>query len=512
MSPAKVVEETKSVCPECFKQGKINKIDAFLVQENGKIYMEKTCPQHGEFKSILFEDAQVYHQWMRYKVTGQGPTNVQIKSGLSPEDQLYTKHRSQTVLTNLMLTNRCNLRCSYCFMNAGAAGYVYEPSLGQLKEMMRQVREERPVSSKAIQLTGGEPTIRDDLMEIIRMAKEMGFLHIQLNTNGLKLAESVEYCRKIKQAGVKTIYLSFDGVSKKTNPWIQQNKRAVCNLREAGITSIVLVPVAMRNNLDELAEIVKYAANNVDVVRGVNFQPISFCGRPQNVSEDFRTKERTDYVTMIEALEEGLEGQIKKEDFYPVSFVYPISKLLELLKGQEQVEFTANPMCGGATYAFVEEGRLIPITRFVDVEGLMEFIKQQSEKSGYLKKARIGASFLRNISRFVDKEKAPSGLSISKLLKETITGGTYESLKEFQYSSLYIGSMWFQDIWNLNLERLKRCVVHYSTPEGIIPFCVYNGLGVGDKIREKYGIPIKQWEKQTGKKLKDDLWKGGPLS
>jgi uncharacterized radical SAM superfamily Fe-S cluster-containing enzyme len=210
----KELEKTKSICPDCFKEGGIKKIEAKIIEEEGKIWITKKCPKHGPFKDIVSSDADLYHRWIKYKVTGDGVDNIEIKSWLTPEKQLYPKHKSQTVLTNLMLTNRCDLRCSYCFMNAGAAGYIYEPSLEQLRGMMKQTREERPVPSKAIQLTGGEPTIREDLFEIVKIAKELGFIHIQLNTNGIKLAQSVDYCRKIKEAGVGTIYLSFDGISK----------------------------------------------------------------------------------------------------------------------------------------------------------------------------------------------------------------------------------------------------------------------------------------------------------
>ncbi len=504
----KELEKTKSICPDCFKEGEINKIDAKIVEEEGQIWITKECPKHGFFKDIVFNDASLYHRWMKYKVVGDGVSGVEIKSWLSPERQLYPKHKSQTVLTNLMLTNRCDLRCSYCFMNAGAAGYIYEPSLEQLRKMMKQTREEKPVSSRAIQLTGGEPTIREDLFEIIKIAKELGFSHVQLNTNGIKLAQSADYCRKIMEAGVSTIYLSFDGVSKEVNPWIELNKKAVENLRKGGITSIILVPVVMRKNLHELGEIVKYAVKNIDVIRGVNFQPLAFAGRPQNVSEEYRKRERVDYGEMMGAIEKGLEGQVRKEDFYPVPFVYPISKLVENLTGKKQVEFTASPMCGAATYVFIEKGKLMPITRFVDVEGLMKFIDEQSKRGGRFKKIKIGISSLKNVSKYIDKKKAPKGLNLTKLLMKTAIGGTYNSLKEFQYKTIYLGSMWFQDIWNLNLDRLEHCVIHYATPEGVIPFCAYNGLGIGEEIRRKHSLPIEEWEKKTGKKMEDDLWKG----
>ncbi|GAF82155.1 unnamed protein product, partial [marine sediment metagenome] len=261
-----------------------------------------------------------------------------------------------------------------------------------------------------------------------------------------------------------------------------------------------------------LSDIVKYAAENIDVIRGVNFQPISFCGRLENVTEDHIKNGRTDYAEMMKVLEKGLDGQISKEDFYPVPFVYPISKLIEVLKEEKQVEFTANPMCGGATYVFVEDGKLTPITRFMDVEGFVKFIDELSKKSGMLKKVKIVSSFIKNAGKYIDKEKAPKGLNMTDLIINALTTGDYNSLKAFHYSSLYIGSMWFQDAWNLNIERLKRCVIHYSTLEGVVPFCAYNGLGIGEKIRKKHSISIKEWEEKTERKLRDDLWKNGPVN
>jgi uncharacterized radical SAM superfamily Fe-S cluster-containing enzyme len=247
----KKLERTQSICPKCFKDKKIRKIDAYITEQDGKIWIEKECPEHGHFKSIYFNDAKLYRKWMKYYVTGRGVDNVKIENlpeGLS----LYPKHFSQTLLANLMVTNRCNLRCSYCFMNAGAAGYIYEPSLEMLKKMMQAVRQEKPVPCKALQITGGEPCIRDDLIKIIKMAKDMGFTHIQLNTNGIRLSEEPEYCKKIRAAGVNTVYMSCDGVSKETNSWFEQNKKAVENLRKADL-GVVLVPTVIADsNLKEV--------------------------------------------------------------------------------------------------------------------------------------------------------------------------------------------------------------------------------------------------------------------
>jgi hypothetical protein len=398
-------------------------------------------------------------------------------------------------------------------MNAGASGSVYEPTLDQLKQLMIQARNERPMGSKAIQITGGEPTIREDLLDIVHLAKEVGFSHVQVNTNGLKLADSVEYCKQLKAAKVNTVYMSFDGVTKKTNPWIEKNKQAIENLRKANL-KVVLVPVLIgEQNISETGKIVRFALDHMDIVRGVNFQPISFCGRIKKLKDEKRERQRVDYVNMMEALEKEFDGKISRDDFYPVPFVFPVSKLIEMLKGETQVEFTAHPGCGGATYLFVDEDKTpLPITRFIDVEGLLSFIEKESEISGPFKKARVAAAFLRKIDDFVDEEKAPHGFDLKQLLKDAAIGGSYDSLRGFHYKSLFLGAMWFQDPFNLNIDRLQNCVIHYTTLEGIVPFCAYNGLGVGDAIRDKHSIPIKEWEKKTGRKMKEDLRKDVPLT
>ena len=506
-----LLEKTQSVCPECFKSGDVNKIDASLVEENGKVYIEKTCEKHGSFKDVI-ADYDIYTKVMKYSATGSGVSNPKIKTANCPFDcGLCAGHKSQSVLTNIIVTNRCNLRCSYCFANAGAVGYVYEPSLDEIRKMLIQIRSEEPVPGKAIQLTGGEPTIRDDLIDIIKMTKEVGFTHIQLNTNGIRIAENPQLAVECKKAGVNTVYMSFDGVTRQSNPWIEQNIKTIEACRNAGM-HVVLVPCVINGKNDsELGDIIRFAIKNIDIVRGMNFQPVSFVGRIDKLPEETRKEGRITYSEMIKKIEKQMP-EIKADDWYPVPFVLPVSHLAENIKNKPQVEFTCSPLCGGATYVFVDGENITPVTRFIDVEKLFAFIEEQSQTKGGLKKAKIALSMLTEMPKFMDKEKTPKKLNIVNMLANAIVGGSYNALREFHHNSLYLGSMWFQDVWNMNLGRLERCVIHYTTPDGIVPFCAYNGLGYGQRIEKKYGISFDEWEKKSGRTLRDDLWKGGPIS
>jgi len=494
-----------SICPGCFQEGEIKTIPALLIEKSNQIWIVKNCPKHGRFEDIVFRDAQLWRKWMRYQSIGRAPKGP-ILLGYPGGEELYEKHRSWPLLVNLLVTNRCNLRCWYCFMNAGRAGYVYDPPLEVLKEMMLAAKEAGGI---AIQITGGEPTVREDILEILKFAREH-FTHVQLNTNGIRLAEEIEFCKKLKGL-INTIYISFDGVTEKTNPWIEYSKKAIENLRKAGVRSVVLVPTVHSQNLEEMGKVVRYAIENRDVVRGVIFQPIAMAGSIRQINEKFLREQRVDYVDLFEVLEKEFNKEITRWDFYPVPFVDPIRKLIEKIRSKEYPQFSPNPMCGGATYVFWdrEQKKAVPITRFIDVERFMEFVSNNLlKKQGVLVNLKIGFLLLTNLKKFIIKENLPKGLeNLGSIIAKALIKGDYSSLGEFHYNTILIGSMWFQDPWNIQLKpRVERCVIQYITEEGLMSFCLYNGLGFGEELRKKYGMAIKEWEEETGKKLIDDIW------
>ncbi len=498
--------KTRSLCPECLRV-----LDAEVYEENGKVMIRKTCPEHGEFVDVYWGDVEMFKKASRFRHDGLGIWNPITKNdkGCPFSCGLCNLHKSHTALLNIVLTNRCDLACWYCFFYAKRAGYVYEPTIDQIVRMVRIAKNLKPVGCNAVQLTGGEPTLREDLIEIIKAIKAEGIDHVQLNTNGIRLALDSDFALRVREAGVNTVYLSFDGVDEKTNPKnIKEVPKILENCRKAKL-GIVLVPTVIRTvNDHQLGDIIRFAADNIDVVRGVNIQPVSLVG---SMPRKEREKYRITIPDVIKKIEEQTNGEISRDDFYPVPSVTPFSHFVEAKTGVPQYEFTCHFACGMATYVFKENDKLIPITRFVDVEGLFEFLNEKAEeiKNSKIKSLRFIKGIL-DLRKFVDMNKAPKSFDISKILFDVLIKHDYTALAEFHVRSLFIGMMHFQDLYNYDIERVKRCVIHYATPDGrIIPFCAFNVLPeiYRDKIHEEYGIPVEEWEKRTGKRLKDEIYR-----
>ena len=505
------LSETESLCPEC-----LQRIPAKIFERDGKVWIEKQCSEHGRVEDLYWGSYRMFERAKRFAHEGRTLDNPNINKGnpICPTDcGLCNIHLNHSALANMVVTNRCDRTCWYCFFFAEKSGYVYEPTLDQIREMFRSLRREKPVPCNAVQLTGGEPTLRDDIVEIIRIGKEEGIDHVQLNTDGIRLATDPTLARRVREAGVNTVYLSFDGTDPKTNP---KNHylipRILENCRQAGL-GIVLVPTIINTvNDGEVGNIVRFAFENIDVVRGVNFQPVSLVGRISNAE---RERLRITIPDVIMKMEEQTNGEIRPDDFYPVPSISALSHFVEAITKKPEYEFGNHFSCGMATYVFKDGTKLVPITRFVDIEGLLAYLDKKAEELKFGKsKYRVGADLLLKLRRFVDKSKQPKGLSLPKILYNAFLKHDYDSLGEFHHKALFIGLMHFQDLYNYDIERVKRCNIHYTSPDGrIIPFCTFNVIPewYRDKIQKQYGISIPEWEKKTGRKIQDDLYRDDPV-
>ena len=473
-------------------------VSATVVEKDGEVLLRRTCPKHGFFEDIVWSDARLYERFASYEYEGRGPDNpiTKAESGCPLDCGLCSNHRSATVLANIDLTNRCNMRCPICFANAASTDSMYEPSFEQVKNMMIMLREQKPTPVRAIQFAGGEPTIREDFPDIVRLARKMEFGHVQLATNGVRLGESVEYCRELVEAGLHAVYLQFDGITPK--PYVilrgydalPQKLRAIENCRRANLTSIVLVPTLAKGvNEGEIGGMIRFAARNSDVIRGINAQPISFCGRVER--ENIKSA-RVTIPDFLKLVEQETDGQIIAEDFYPVPLVVPLSLFIQSWSRIPQTHFTCHPHCGAATYVFVDGERLVPLPRFIDIEAtyrLLSDVASRLERDRRFGKVSAMSEIAKKLPGLVHAEKLPKNVDAVKLILNLMTRGTPEDLAEFHRKAILIGCMHFMDAHNFDLSRVEKCVIHYATPDGrIIPFCSFN-IFHRAKVEKEFSIP-----------------------
>ena len=493
--------ESNSICPECFR-----KVPMRIYEEGNVIYLEKNCPEHGRFEDVYWGDAELfkwfYEKWFNAKYDGSGLENPQssVVNGCPFDCGLCPQHKTPTVLGIIDVTNRCNMACPICFAYAGASNYVYEPTYEQIVDMIKLLRSNKPWACNALQFSGGEPTIRNNLPDLIKEAKKAGITHVEVNTNGLRIAEEVEYFRKIRDAGLDTLYLQFDGfreeIYKKLRAkvdLIPLKKKVIENARKVGLESVVLVVTLAKDvNDKDLGQIVGYAIENRDVIRCVNIQPISMAGRAKK--EQMRRLRITVPDTM-KLIEEQTDGAVTRWDWRPVNWPVPVTKGMGILKNRVYPEFSMHPMCGAATLLIVEkDGSYKPITQYVDVDKFAG-IFWDIYHSGAKGKRTIAKMKLLKLLPMVKSDL------VRGLLKNVITKGSYEALGDLMRRLVMIGIMHFQDVWNMDLDRVQRCAIHYATPDGKIrSFCTYNSIH-RNNVEKKFAVSIPEWTKKTGKEL-----------
>ncbi len=523
---AKLLKFHQSLCPSCVNEERWEqmKIDAVTYARDGKVWMAKRCniigensQEHGVVRSLYWGDYDMFKKAEKFQDPGIKILNPNIdKSEFEidcPNDcGLCVEHESHTGLGNIVLTNRCDLTCWYCFFYAKEGEPIYEPTLDQIKFMLKRMRDEKPVGANAVQLTGGEPTLREDLVDIIKAGKEIGYEHIQLNTNGIRLSQDPELAKQIKEAGSHVLYMSFDGLTPSTNPknyWEAQGALDSC--RNAGL-GVVLVPTVIGGiNDHELGDLIRFASGNIDVVRSVNFQPVSLVGR---MPEQLRMQQRITIPGAIKRIEEQTDGQVGREYWFPVPCAKQVTDFIEALKSEPKYRLSIHFACGMATYVFKEEGtgRLIPLPKFFNIDGFFEYLGEltrdiQNAKYKKMSKTWALTRLLFKLNSFTDKKYMPKGLKFKRMLMGAMQGGNYHGLADFHHNSIFVGMMHFQDPYNWDIDRIHKCDIHYASPDGrVLPFCTFNVIPelYRDAIQRKYSIPAAQWEAITGKSLKAD--------
>jgi uncharacterized radical SAM superfamily Fe-S cluster-containing enzyme len=472
------MKKTKSICPVCQK-----KIDAEITEENGKILITKTCKAHGSFSATHWQSPSTFNfaekfDFFKYFGDAAAPKNP---VGCPYICESCTNHVSNTVIGVIDVTKRCDLRCPICFSTFPEHEVEYEPSKTTIVKMLKFLSKANP-KPPAILFSGGEPLEREDMPEIIDAAHKLQFMTI-LATNGVRLAESPELAVKLKENGLNIVYLQFDSFHDKIYHKIRGKKlletkmKAIENCRKHDI-EIILVNTLMRGfNDKEVGDVIRFAAQNSHIIRGVIFQPIAFTGRAiDNPSQESWRDGR-----FAEEVEEQSNGEIKTADLFPLSVMTsPIIVMSKFMKKPWPL-FSCSPQCGLVNWMYVSrDAKIIPINHFVNFErffGVIQKTAKSVESNGRF--SLLSALFLASIQSLnwplVAKE-----IGIFTLMKTILKmhiSPSYQSLASLRRRIFLLGCMAFMDPYTFDVNRVRRCVVHYVTPDlKIVPFCAYNNV------------------------------------
>ena len=416
-----ILRETRSLCPCCLRN-----LPARLTREaDGVIYMEKRCPEHGAFRVPVWQGRVDWEGWL----LGTPPLAPDAGLNCPGNCGLCGEHEIGSCCVLLEVTERCNLRCRFCFARGGEG--AAEPDLDELKDAIRDIV--RRCGSPLLQLSGGEPTLRDDLDELVRFAREAGCSCVQLNTNGLRLAREPDYAKRLADAGLDIVFLQFDGTRDEIYerlrgaPLLRAKEEAirVCDEKRIGVT---LVPTVVKGvNDGELGAIVAFACAHAPAVRGVHFQPVSYFGRYPG------RPEAEDRYTL-----DSLMADLSEQAGIPIESFMPSR--------------CDHPLCGfHASFLVEKDGSLRPLSS----------ITHSSRRRGCEKDNR---DYVARHWRRAPEEPRPESASSDGMDFDAF-------LYRLRHESLTLSAMAFQDAMNLNVERLHRCSLHVYDKGRIKPFC-----------------------------------------
>ena len=443
MSQNDMGEVTESVCPECLK-----KVEARRVIRGNDVFLEKTCPEHGLFSALIWSGEPGFESWKRPKIPKTPPITFRGDEKGCPYDcGLCSEHRQRSCTVILEVTERCNLSCPVCYASSSNEQKA-DPSFQTISGWYQRARMASEGSN--IQLSGGEPTLRDDLPEIVAMGRESGFDFIQINTNGVRAARDKAYVKALKDAGLSSAFLQFDGLDDEIYKTLRGRKlldeklTAIDNLGENDI-GVVLVPVITPGvNVGAVGGILRFALEKSPVVRAVHFQPLSYFGRYFSNDESGGDKKRFTLPELLREIESQSEGIFKTSHFKP-------------------------PGCENARCSFHGNFIVMP-------GGKVKALQKEGSCCGPPIKAEKGAE--KAIS-YVSRQWSSPDKQNACCSEPAADNGGLLTLDEFisraKTYSFSVSAMAFQDAWNLDLERARDCCIHVMSPDGmLVPFCLYN--------------------------------------
>ena len=523
--------ETDSLCPRCVKEvrddllsgktdikdliaGNPGEVRAKILEKDGKLLMEKDCPKHGHFSDVMSIDpafmGRIEGLFPGYDFKG-------VKTKLREHGTSSIQFGRGSVLT-VDLTNRCNMMCDPCFMDANQVGYVHELTWQDIKSILDQSIEISPRRQMSVQFSGGEPTLSPFFFDAIKYSKDVGYFCVQCATNCIAFAEDPAFAIKAKEAGLRLAYLQFDGIGNENNVHrkignlFDVKLRAIENLHAAGIDVVLVVTIINGINNHQVGPIIEFAIENADKITVVSFQPVSFTGRDEDISDEDRQKQRYTLSHLAHDVKDQTGLTEPMRDWFPLSAMGPFSDMVDALSDPMSkfgaLKCGCHPNCGIGTILMVNKKtkEFVPLSQFLNLDQLLADLTAITD-AAHPKPAMLAQVAL-SLARNFDPKKAPKGYGFKELVRQFMSqtgssgvGKTTDDSTAFEWRVLFIAGMWFQDLFNYDFRRTEMCIIPYGTQMGEISFCAYNtGVGFRQIVENMHKTAtVAQWFKEKGR-------------
>ena len=476
---------TQSVCPKCVVEARdgivrgkgsvedltetLRVVDAEIVEEAGTVVMRKSCDRHGPVEDTLASDAKFFWRMEEFFSGADLPRKQTGDHGM------HTVKYGRGSYVIVDLTTRCNMKCDTCFMDANQIGHVYEPSFEEIKAQLDYAASVEPKREFNILFSGGEPTLSPQFLPAIAYAKSIGLDRLHVATNGIKFAEDPSFAKDARAAGLHGVYLQCDGMSDDKNAhrrvgnYLDVKRLALENISAAGMSVTLQVTVVRGLNNDGIGQIVQFAAENIDKVFGVVFQPVMFTGRDEQITDERRYEARYTLSELAADLEVQSKAKWKPmRDWFPMACYGIFSTYLDMLDpSRERGSIFANGHPDSQIFSALvvnrQTGEWVPVGSFFNIETFLKDMEKivSNAHRPTLSKAQMALAVIRNF----DPAKAPVGLAVKdlfNLLEQCalrsncqVDGWTSAVYGQDEWRMLIVGGMWFQDLFNYELHNIQ---------------------------------------------------------
>ncbi|HXY48506.1 MAG TPA: radical SAM protein [Terriglobales bacterium] len=542
---------TDSLCPRCVPEirqqildgelpheillnEKIGEIKAQIVERDGQIWMVKDCPKHGHFEDLMSIDPT----FSRHLETVFPGRDI-----LAHNDEKLHHHGTSTIkygrgsVLTVDLTNRCNMMCDPCFMDANQVGFVHELTWDDIKTMLDNAITIKPKRQMSVQFSGGEPTLSPYFLDAVRYARKVGYNSVQAATNGIEFAKSLEFAQQAAEAGLRYAYLQFDGIGnaanahRKVGNLFDVKLKAIDNLHKAGVEIVPVITIVNGINNEQVGRIVKFALDNPKKIGFLSFQPVSFTGRDEAVTDERRAAQRYTLSHLAHDVKNQTGLGEPARDWFPISFMGTFSDWADLMHAKDannnwgQLSCGCHPNCGTGMAVMIdkETKEAVPVTAFLHGDQLAKDIAKVNDAARGKRMTIFGMALC--LMKNYDPFQAPTHFKLIDLLKKfdknfNATGHNYGKVgpdrtiedvmkrRQDRWNFLFIAGMWFQDLFNYDFRRTEQCIIPYATQEGEISFCAYNtGIGWRNIIEKMHmTATLTKWYEEHGR---HEIFAGG---